>query len=516
MSSHYYNIMRDSFSQKPSFPNRISSAPPDEGEPHLKTPIILNLFAAEFQPSQLISKPIVPIHAEVPPKKQLRADASVYEPIKSLSADTPSFELNDNAKSFVPLNLVPQTLLNPLPIISESVTPIEPILKAEIENKSKSETLQEKSLVEVETFNEEVLEESKKIEKKKYSLNEIKGFKFDFVKDPNFLNVPNEILQIKERKVEIIKINRNKKGDDKKIMREVQIISCVQWRKARTAEEEKISKKAKEYLQRFSVTPGEQEVIKKQVRITLNKLSPNNLEKLSKDILETCKKSNDYLKLVVSGIFEKAWAEMKYTQMYSGLCRFLKDSFEGFSYVKQEETPTKNLFKYELLYMCEETFTSNPAENDFTGLSEEEHKAKLEKIKKKILGNVRFIGELFNVNLITAKIILDCVNCLIDSFERENNEDKLEGACVLLLTGGPSFERSKLKISTDEIYQRLENIEKNASISSKNKFKLIDLQEFRAAGWKNMQKKELKTVEEIHAEHQSEQKEILKRHGYNN
>ena len=40
--------MKESFSNKGYFPNRINSAPPDEGEPHLKTS--LNLLANEFKP----------------------------------------------------------------------------------------------------------------------------------------------------------------------------------------------------------------------------------------------------------------------------------------------------------------------------------------------------------------------------------------------------------------------------------------------------------------------------------
>ena len=104
----------------------------------------------------------------------------------------------------------------------------------------------------------------------------------------------------------------------------------------------------------------------------------------------------------------------------------------------------------------------------------------------------------------------------MDLFERENNEDKLEGACVLLLTGAASFERDKLLVSTNDIYKRLARILEGSAICSKNRFKIIDLQEFRASGWRNLQKGELKKIEEIHADFQNEQNEILKRHGYNN
>ena len=581
--------MKESFSNKGYFPNRINSAPPDEGEPHLKTS--LNLLANEFKPVGLAN--VLSIKPQNYQKKNLRADAIVYEPSSKLSANSEPFIFNFSAPAFVfdssstkpiipnhdqlkspvivhtkainniPLPQIPKpddatdifakVLSNPNiqefvpepkkettvePFLSEIIEKahFEPIISSEkppiveiIEEKpSIVEVIEEKASPiplndEEETKEENEIQQEKIVEeevykKKVYNLDEIKSLKLSFVKDPNFLIISEKLSQIKDRKVDIIKIYKGKKGDDKRIVREPQIIGQALWRKAKTAEEEKISKKAKEYSQRFLLPSAEQEKIKKQVRITLNKLSPNNLDKLSKDILETCKKSHDYLKLVVLGIFEKAWSETKYTQMYSTLCKFLKNSFEKFSYPGQEnsEFGGKNLFKYELLYVCEETFKYNPSENDFTGLSNKEREEKLEKIKKKTLGNVRFIGELFNVNLITAKIILECVNSLLDLFERENNEDKLEGACVLLLTGAASFERDKLLVSTNEIYKRLARILEGSAICSKNRFKIIDLQEFRASGWRNLQKGELKKIEEIHADFQNEQNEILKRHGYNN
>ncbi|OMJ90882.1 hypothetical protein SteCoe_6641 [Stentor coeruleus] len=369
---------------------------------------------------------------------------------------------------------------------------------------------------------EENNEEDKKIievpKKRVYDFDDIKNLKCEFFKDPNFFVIPVAILEIKERVVvETTKPGRGGKrqGEDRKIRETIR----VTWRKAKTAEEQKISDKAKEYTRKFTVTVAEQEAIKKKVRITLNKLSPNNLEKLSNEMLETCKKSHDYLKLVVSGIFEKAWSETKYTQMYSSICKYLKQSFEDFKYPDTDSSrlpQTKNYFKYELLYMCEETFKKNPEENDLASLPENKKQEILDKLKKKTLGNVRFIGELFNVNLITANIILECITSLLDLFEKDVNEDKLEGACVLLLTGAGSFERPKLKDETERIYKRLKNIETGFNISTKNKFKILDLQEHREAGWKNLEKGELKKVEEIHADFHNEQNEILKRHGYNN
>lgn len=566
---------------------RIQSAPPDEGEPHLK--INYNPNATEFKPPVSSSK-------TAQTKKELNASASDYVPEpptaaipvkttpyvpykhpvyayqsivtipKPVSLPLKSFAFNPSVSEFSPGDFVVKTE-NKVEINQEKEVNTEEkrvennseFVKAEktepTENKVEVQIVEESTKKELSTLNSDpentrtdentdsilsstvepevpsvfdstpppppVPTESTPQPPKKfvYDLESIKVLKFSFIKDPAFLILPSKILQIKDREVEETKQSKGNRRnqDDRRVSKEF-VRKVVVWRKAKTAEEQKISERAKEYQRKFTATIAEQERIKKEVKSTLNKLSPNNLAKLTNSILETCKKSHDCLKLVVSGIFEKAWSEKKYTQMYSDMCKTLKLQFQDYRYpdIDASKLPkTSNYFKYELLYMCEETFSSSHQDEDLTNLTEEQKVEKLKRIKDKTLGNVRFIGELFNVNLITTKTILECVVGLLDLFEKENNQDKLEGACLLLSTGGASFERSKLLESTNQIYERLEKISQ-MEISSKNKFKIMDLKEFRQAGWNNGQREGLKKVEEIHADFMMKQEEIKRRHGYNN
>lgn len=569
MSGVRYNNM----SSHSKIPPRIQSAPPDEGEPYLKAPY--NVKAAEFKPDFLPSNSRVNTFNSTQ-KKELRADAVSYEPTpvirqnpvssfsqkKELSVNSPAFELSSSAFTFIPDAKLPsdiakipefhfepvvnnevdskkldkntQETIETFPASEKLPDTIKDHQKAEESQKPLEKQVQkppepEKNLENIERTPEEtsstleksdeegkVLIEMNLKTKRVYDYEIIKKLKSDFLKNPKFLFLSNQLTMIKDREVEILKKSKGgKRQEERKGFRET--IGKVTWRKARTAEEQKISEKAKEYQRKFSSTLDEQKLISKQIRITLNKLSPNNLEKLTLSILETCKKSHDCLKLVVSGIFEKAWAEKKYTQMYSDICKNLKIHFEGYRYPDTDEfklPETKNYFKYELLFMCEQTFISNPEDTETVGLTEEQKAEKINKMKGKILGNVRFIGELFNVNLITGKIVLECVDSLINMFETENNEDKLEGACLLLLTGGASFERAKLKDNTDVVYQRLQTAMKR-NLSARIRFKVLDLIEFRVGGWKAVKKEEVKTIEKIHEEFRVEQNEILRRHGLN-
>ena len=326
----------------------------------------------------------------------------------------------------------------------------------------------------------------------------ILSLKTIFDQDPNFYNIPEILKELINRPI-VLKNSKTQKRKEKEEYEGEEgesLQDTAEWRKSKTIEEQKILSQAKEYQKKFSISQDEQILITKSIKITLNKLSPNNLEKLSLSLLETCKKSHDYLKLVVSGIFEKAWSEKKYTQMYSDLCKTLKTQLEKFKYPDPNLPITQNYFKYELLKLCEETFSF---------LSKDQHPStpinpdtqSIGKVKMKTLGNVRFIGELFNVNLISAKIVLECINSLLDTFQSDPHEDKLEGACLLLETGGISFERHYLKPATNTIYERLEEL-MESPISPRIKFKIMDLTEFRANGWKNSQKDLLKKPGHLH------------------
>lgn len=82
---------------------------------------------------------------------------------------------------------------------------------------------------------------------------------------------------------------------------------------------------------------------------------------------------------------------------------------------------------------------------------------------------MRFIGELFNVRLIPPKIVITCVVELLqidqkldfsNGFDSSKiphpDEDKIEGACILLTIGGSKLERPKLVGHLNKLFIVLE------------------------------------------------------------
>mmetsp|Transcript_17775 Transcript_17775/g.17752 ORF Transcript_17775/g.17752 Transcript_17775/m.17752 type:complete len:211 (+) Transcript_17775:1018-1650(+) len=206
--------------------------------------------------------------------------------------------------------------------------------------------------------------------------------------------------------------------------------------------------------------------------------------------------------------------------MYAQMCGYFKSQFESYKFPGEEEEKTpKNPFKNELLIMCEESFKFVPSETDYEGLDEEQAEKKKTIHKKKTQGNVRFIGELFNVKLISAKIVLMCVHEMLGLDEGSHgrpgplDEDKLEGACILLSTGGAGFERGSMRKDTNKVFEYLSGlIQSKETLSSKLRFKIMNLIDERTSGWSKNKKDEPTTIEEVHAEYEKEQSIIQKRY----
>lgn len=64
------------------------------------------------------------------------------------------------------------------------------------------------------------------------------------------------------------------------------------------------------------------------------------------------------------------------------------------------------------------------------------------KMRRKSVGNCRFIGELFKLQMLTAKIMIRCVAQLLSNLE----EESLECLCKLLTTIGKDLEMKLVSI----------------------------------------------------------------------
>ncbi|KAI9563837.1 hypothetical protein GHT06_011303 [Daphnia sinensis] len=263
------------------------------------------------------------------------------------------------------------------------------------------------------------------------------------------------------------------------------------------------------------------EEILRTVRGILNKLTPSNYERLLTKIQETNIDSQECLAGVIRIFFAKAVEESIFASIYAKMCLVLSTKD-----VPTSSNPAETVnFRKLLLSQCQKEF-----EKDSAGLAVAEKKrielenAKTETEKEKLheelnelvdknrrtsLGNIRFIGELFKVDVISSNVMHQCIRKLLSHKE---DEDSIECLCKLLTTIGKQLESPTLpkngvtpkftnaQIMTSYI-QNLQIIASERKVSSRIRFMIQDVVDLRKTGWKPRRAENgPKTIEEIHKE----------------
>ncbi|KAK9719656.1 MIF4G domain [Popillia japonica] len=152
------------------------------------------------------------------------------------------------------------------------------------------------------------------------------------------------------------------------------------------------------------------DVVFRKVRGILNKLTPEKFQKLSDDLLRIELSSSVILKGVILLIFEKALDEPKYSSMYAQLCKRLSEEAPNF-----EPPDTPCTFRVLLLNKCKNEFENRAATFKKYGYGdntlEEEERRQL--AKRKMLGNIKFIGELGKLEILAESILHRLVKILL-------------------------------------------------------------------------------------------------------
>lgn len=201
------------------------------------------------------------------------------------------------------------------------------------------------------------------------------------------------------------------------------------------------------------------------MRGILNKLTPEKFEKLSDDLLEVELNSDKILKGVIFLVFEKALDEPKYSSMYARLCQRLC-----------EEAPTANTkdgsqctFRHLLLNTCKAEFEART-----------EHKVD----KRKSLGNIKFVGELCKLGIVSKVVMFDCMKQLLDKKpDVEEMAEDLECLCQILRTCGQVLDSEQARQLMDQYFKRMEVVTKTQGLPIRIKFMLRDIIELRKSKW---------------------------------
>jgi translation initiation factor 4G len=202
----------------------------------------------------------------------------------------------------------------------------------------------------------------------------------------------------------------------------------------------------------------------------------------------------------------------------------------------------KNSFKSILLNKCQDEFKKKDIYDEWRvekkaydeqkdSFSESERLEKEEdlefrrmKIKKQMLGNIRFIGELFKIGMLKVKVMRDCIeNLLRLSQERDADgnltgnifslddqdmdEEDHEAVCKLFTTIGRAIDRAKYTEIIDIYFSKISEFSNDKKLSARCRFLYKDLIDLRKNDWVARRKEEkAKTLEEIKKDFEREER----------
>lgn len=271
--------------------------------------------------------------------------------------------------------------------------------------------------------------------------------------------------------------------------------------------------------------PISQEVVARKVKGLLNKLTLEKFDSISDKVIEIANlsaKEDDgtTLKHCIQIIFEKATDEPNFGSVYAQLCfKLMEKVSPEVKDVNVEGSTGGRLFRKYLLHRCQEDFMKGWKDkaaaggvslNDKDGpdLMSDEYYI-LMKAKRQGLGLIHFIGELFKLNMLTEKIMHECVKKLLANV-KEPEEEETEGLCKLMTTVGLQLDRPEAKNHMDIYFVRMAELTKNNKLPSRIRFMVQDVIDLRANKWVNRRAATgPKTIAEIHEEaaRQAEEKE---------
>ncbi|RPB20724.1 hypothetical protein L211DRAFT_841445 [Terfezia boudieri ATCC MYA-4762] len=262
------------------------------------------------------------------------------------------------------------------------------------------------------------------------------------------------------------------------------------------------------------------ELVQRKVKAALNKMTPEKFDKISGQILDIASQSKyetdgRTLRQVIQLTFEKATDEAAWSSMYAKFCKVMMESMDPS--IKDESIKDREgnvvtggiLFRKYLLNRCQEEFQRGwkvnlppkpEGETDEAAMLSDEYYIAAA-AKRRGLGLIQFIGELFKLGMLTERIMHECVKKLVD-YEGVPEEAEVESLCKLLRTIGASLDATgKSRPMMDVYFARIQTMIDHPELQSRLKFMLMDVVDLRKKNWQaNETDKGPKTLAEIQAD----------------
>lgn len=240
----------------------------------------------------------------------------------------------------------------------------------------------------------------------------------------------------------------------------------------------------------------------------LNKLTPQKYEDIIEKIALLEFADNDKLHDVINLVFDKAVDEPGFCGLYASMCKVIADKHNKFSthLVRkcQEEFETNDLYDG-LDVENRRNNIATEADLNKKKLLNEELYEDMRQRRRKYLGTIKLIGEMYKLGLLAAKIIGFCIQHLLQDATNEN----IECLCGLITTVGQKMADEsdpQVKACLSRTLTILNDIAHSKKcdqleLESRIKFKILDTVDLSRREWRpRMVGNNPKKIEEIREE----------------
>jgi hypothetical protein len=236
---------------------------------------------------------------------------------------------------------------------------------------------------------------------------------------------------------------------------------------------------------------SEKDKLRRQVMALLNKITVDSFSSITDRIAEIEITQPWQMDVVIGLIFDKAVAEHHYSELYADMCKRLRNTWPELTGVDAETGEAVPVtFTRAIIEKCQAEFDAMPDSLEAT--EEDIAKARgdptdiemfVTKKKNRILGNMKFIAQLFLMRILSSRTIRSVVEQLL--FRTECPEEHyIECICILLHNiGGTLFQTESGKAYIEQFIERLEDLYEKDSYGKRIKFLMKDVIEAASQGW---------------------------------
>ncbi|XP_053279002.1 eukaryotic translation initiation factor 4 gamma 3 [Pleuronectes platessa] len=232
------------------------------------------------------------------------------------------------------------------------------------------------------------------------------------------------------------------------------------------------------------------QVLFKKVRIILDKRTPEKFNMLVKKVTDVTIDTEEQLKGVVDLVFEKAIDEPSLSVAYGNMCSCLAELKVP---IPDEPNSTVSFIKL-LLSRCQKEFEKDKDDDVVFRTKQKEldsaarrdrHRLRLELqeakdiIRRRSIGYVKFIGELFKLKKLKASVMHDCMVKLL----KNQDNVSLECLCSLLTTIGKHFDIEEAKPRMNQYFYQIKKIVREGKTATRIQLMLKEIIDLRLHNW---------------------------------